>query len=182
MEFYPMNLLQPSRNDAQQSTLSMAWLPALLGLTVICMESTAVMSGANTSRWLLEICHSLWGQTEGQSLETANILLRKFGHFCGYGTLSLLFRRGWCYSLGLKWKGSRSRLPFSATALAVICTFSVACLDELHQRFLPGRTSSFYDVLIDTTGAIVFNRILMLVLAKRRKRLLESSNALDVLR
>jgi VanZ family protein len=154
--FVSMNYLQSSTNDTQGPTLAMAWLPVLFGLTVISFESTNTMSGANTSRWLLDIFHWLWGQTDLNSVDVVNLLLRKFGHFCGYGTLGVLFRRAWYVSLRRSWEGPRSRLPFSASALAVIFTFSVACLDEVHQRFLVGRTSSFYDVLLDTAGAILF--------------------------
>ncbi len=169
-----MNKYQASSNSAPEPPITIAWLPALLGLTVVCFESTSRMSGANTARWLLDLCHALWGHADVARVETVNLLLRKVGHFLGYGTLSLLFRHGWYSSLRRSWQGSRSRLPFSAAALAVICTFGVASLDELHQRILLGRTSSIYDVLIDTTGAIVFNRIFMLLKARRRRKLLAS--------
>jgi VanZ family protein len=154
-----MDYLQPSTNDAQRPTLAMAWLPVLFGLTVISFESTSTMSGANTSRWLLDIFDSVWGHTDLSSVDVVNLLLRKLGHFCGYGTLGVLFRRAWYVTLRRSWEGPRSRLPFSASALAVICTFCVACADEVHQRFLVGRTSSFYDVLLDTAGAILFLRV-----------------------
>jgi VanZ family protein len=175
--FVSMNYLQSSTNDTQEPTLVMAWLPVLFGLTVISFESTSTMNGANTGRWLLDILHSLWGQTDLAPVETANLLLRKFGHFCGYGTLGLLFRRAWTISLRRSWVGPRSRLPFSAAALAVLCTFCVASLDEVHQRFLVGRTSSFYDVMLDTAGAILFNRVLTILVARRRRALLEETLA-----
>jgi VanZ family protein len=170
-----MNYLQSSTNDAQGPTLAMAWVPVLIGLTVISFESTSTMSGANTGRWLQDIFHSLWGQTDGSVVEVVNLLLRKFGHFCGYGTLGALFRRAWYVSLQRTWEGPRSRLPFSASALAVICTFCVACLDEVHQRYLVGRTSSFYDVLLDTAGALLFIRMMTIVIARRRKALLDEA-------
>jgi VanZ family protein len=170
-----MNYLQPSTDDAQGTTLAMAWLPVMVGISVICGESTSTMSGANTGRWLLDILHSLWGQTDGSAVQVANLLLRKVGHFCGYGTLGLLFRRAWYISLKPSWEGSLSRLPFSAAALAVTCTFCVASLDELHQRFLVGRTSSFYDVLLDTAGAIFFIKAWDIVIARRRRVLLEDA-------
>jgi VanZ family protein len=165
-----MNYSQTSTNENQGATLVMAWLPVLFGLTVICGESTSVMSDANTGRWLLDLIHSLGGQIAGTPLDVVNFLLRKVGHFIGYGILGLLFRRGWMISLRLSWEGSRSRLPFSAATVAVLCTFLVACLDEVHQSFLVGRTSSFYDVLLDTGGAILFIR--MVAVARRRRTLL----------
>jgi VanZ family protein len=161
-----MKQLQPSKSNygAQEPTLMMAWLPAAIGVLVICLESTKTMSAAHTGQWLLAVCHWLWGQAASPTLETVNFVLRKLGHFCGYGTLALLFRRGWYYTL--LQPGSR-RLLFSSAALGVICTFGVACADELHQSFLPGRTSSFHDVLIDTSGAIVFHVVFGIFLSRR---------------
>jgi VanZ family protein len=163
-----------SSPDRPETSLTSAWFPVIIGLTVIFFESTNTMSGANTGHWLLALCHWLWGQTNEASVALANLVLRKLGHFCGYGTLGLLFYRAWLISLRRRWKGPRSRLPFSAAALAVLCTFAVACADELHQHFLEGRTSSFYDVLLDTAGAILLIRLFTLVLTLRRKRLLET--------
>lgn len=150
----------------------MAWLPVFFGLSVICLESTTTMSGANTSRWLLGVCHALWGQTDGPSFEEAHLILRKLGHFCGYGTLSLLFCRAWYLSLFGVWRGWLRRLRYEAAGLAVSCTFVIACMDEWHQRYLAGRTSSIYDVFIDTGGAMLFNVILLVVMARRPRRYL----------
>jgi VanZ family protein len=161
-----MSYLQPTTAESPQLTLPMAWLPASLGLLVICAESTPVMAGGNTSRWLLELCHALWGQTDGATFETTHLLLRKIGHFCGYGTLGLLFFRGWHSSLRRLWQGLPSSLRFAAASMAVLSTFIVACLDEWHQSFLPGRVSSPHDVAIDTAGAIAFLQVMMFVTAR----------------
>ncbi|MDW5267974.1 MULTISPECIES: VanZ family protein [Acidobacteriaceae] len=98
-------------------------------------------------------------------------MLRKVGHFTGYGTLGLLFRRGWLASLRRRWKGTRGGLRAAAMALAVLSTFLVASMDEWHQAFLAGRVSSRYDVLLDTTGAILFNLAMLKFLAWRRSRM-----------
>ena len=42
------------------------------------------------------------------------------------------------------------------------------------RAYLPGRTSSVDDVLIDTVGAALFNVILLMVLARRRRIMVES--------
>lgn len=45
--------------------------------------------------------------------------------------------------------------------------FLYACTDEMHQLFVIGRTSSFIDVLIDTSGS--FTGIMIIyILGKRR--------------
>ena len=174
-----MNYLRASTTENQAATLMVAWLPALLGLTVICLESTSTMSGANTGRWLDDLIHSLGGQLTGAPLDVTNLLLRKVGHFLGYGTLGLLFRRGWMISLRRTWVGPRSRLPFSAAALAVVCTFFVACVDEVHQSFLVGRTSSFYDVILDTVGAILFIKVGVALMERRRRAVLAGALGRD---
>ena len=42
----------------------------------------------------------------------------------------------------------------NAYLISVIFCFMYAISDEIHQKFVMGRTSSFYDVLIDTIGCI----------------------------
>jgi VanZ family protein len=49
-------------------------------------------------------------------------------------------------------------------------------MDELHQKFLVGRGSSFYDVLLDTAGAILFLRVATFVVARRRRALLDAAS------
>lgn len=166
-----MRDLQGSKVGPASPTLPMAWLPAIFGLVVISVESTAMMRGANTGRWLMNLCESVWGYSDGSTIATANLVLRKVGHFTGYGTLGLLFRRGWYASLRRRWQGTRSGLRAAAMMLAVLCTFLVASLDEWHQAFLAGRVSSQYDVLLDTTGAILFNLAMLKFLAWRRNRM-----------
>ena len=167
-----MSYQQTSRNTAAQPTIPMAWMPAFFGLAVIWMESTALMSGANTSRWLLELCHALWGQRDGVQFEETHLFLRKLGHFCGYGVLSLLMRRGWYSSVRRSWEGSRNGLRATTAMLAVSSTLVVACLDEWHQSVLPGRVSSPVDVMIDTVGAMIFNAGFVVMMERRRRALL----------
>lgn len=166
-----MRDLQGSKVGTAGPTLPMAWLPAVFGLVVISVESTVLMRGANTGRWLMDLCESVWGYSDGSTIATANIVLRKLGHFTGYGTLGLLFRRGWFASLRRRWAGTRGGLRAAAMTLAVVSTFLVASLDEWHQSFLVGRVSSPYDVLLDTTGAILFNLALLKFLAWQRTRM-----------
>lgn len=152
-----------------------AWLPVFLWLGVITVESTEMMGGGNTSRWLLQICHALWGQTDGPSFETCHFLLRKLGHLCGYGLLSTFFFRAWVQTLQGFWKTALRRIYLESARLAVACTFVIACLDELHQRYLPGRTSSFRDVLIDTSGATLFTVAFLLLLVYRENTRYQSA-------
>jgi VanZ family protein len=167
----PMSELGMSMTKTRRMAAPVNWVPVFFGLSVIWIESTVTMGAANTGRWLLDVCHALWGQTDTTTFEAVHGFLRKLGHFSGYGILSVLFYRAWHVSVGLFWKGSRSGLRLEAAGLAVFCTFLVASMDEWHQSFLAGRVSSFHDVMIDTCGALVFTAVVMLVV--RRRGLLE---------
>jgi VanZ family protein len=52
--------------------------------------------------------------------------------------------------------------------LALLGTALVATADEYHQSFLPNRTSSPWDVLLDCTGAITL-QLLVYVFMRIRK-------------
>ena len=81
-------------------------------------------------------------------------LFRKSGHFLGYGLVGVTFFRAW-RMMQRTWR--RSYL------LGVGCTFLVACADEWHQTFIPSRTGTFTDVLLDTVGAGVVCGIVWIV-------------------
>lgn len=80
-------------------------------------------------------------------------LIRKATHFTGYGLIAVLF---YFFYRKLAW-----RVP---VILAIGSVFLLASLDELRQRFTPGRTGIFDDVLIDTAGAVTFLIVLHLFL------------------
>lgn len=63
-----------------------------------------------------------------------------------YSLLSIAFFRA------LNKGKSVSRIQFS---VAVCLSILYAISDELHQRFTPGRTSTFMDVCFDAAGAIL---------------------------
>jgi VanZ family protein len=142
--------------ETKRPTLVKAWLIVGAWVSVIAVESTEMMSAAHTGGMLLKLCHALWGQADTLAFQTVHILLRKLGHLCGYGILSVLLFRAWFFSLRSAWGSTVRTLRSECAKLGIACTFLVACMDEWHQSSLPGRTSSFRDVLIDTIGAVVF--------------------------
>jgi VanZ family protein len=139
--------------------LLLHWIPALIGIAVIVCESTATMSAANTSRWLLPLWVKLFGPISPERWEVVHHYIRKSGHFVGYGTVSLGFFEGWRVSLEQRWRDWRARFR-NAAGLALLSTLLLASWDEWHQSFLPGRTSSPLDVLLDCCGAIAAHLIL----------------------
>lgn len=80
--------------------------------------------------------------------------VRKLAHFMEYGILGGLF----CASF-LPLIEDMRRSGYKARRLYIVNTilvFLLAGLDEFHQFFVPGRYASFLDVLLDTSGCIVF--------------------------
>jgi len=148
-------------NPAQKQLLK-AWVAATLWLGLILAESTTYASADNTSRFLYPLLHFLLG-VDHAHFPIWHFFIRKTGHFVGYFTLSLLLFRAWRATFpfpGAKWSLQWARISFFMTAL-------VACLDEWHQTYLPKRTGSLHDVLLDSTAALVAQILLFLFLRNR---------------
>jgi VanZ family protein len=123
-----------------------AWWPVAVGVAVITVESTSAFGSDRTSqplRWFVQL---FFGQLSDATWELLHHLIRKSGHFLGYGALGLVWLRAW-----------RMTLPdahfLSQAGLALLGTALVASCDEWHQTFLPNRTGTPYDVLLDCCGA-----------------------------
>jgi VanZ family protein len=141
------------------------WLPSAVWLAVIVTESTNFGSSDHTSRILYPIFHFLFGMDPAR-FATWHILLRKTGHFVGYFTLSVLLFRSWRASfprLSTRWCLQWATLAFLGTSL-------VATLDEWHQTFLPSRTGTVRDVILDSTAAFVAQIALFVILQMQSVR------------
>ena len=127
-----------------------AWIAAILWLIVIAIESSAYLSAHNTSRILYPLLHFLFGMNHA-SFEHWHFYIRKGGHVLGYALLSILLFRAWRETLpalsGAKWTARWATIAVLGTAL-------VASLDEWHQSFIPSRTGTPRDVLLDTSAGI----------------------------
>jgi VanZ family protein len=140
-----------------------AWLPALIWLAVIAVESTGLASAGNTSWILYPIFHFLTG-VDRERFFFWNHHIRKIGHFVGYGLLSYLLFRAWRATLprasGLRWALPWAQIAFLMTAL-------VASLDEWHQTYLPSRTGRWQDAVLDSSAALTVQVLLWIVLRGR---------------
>lgn len=148
-------------NPAQKQLLK-TWIAAVLWLWVIVLESTNFASSDNTSRIFYPLLHFLFGLGPVH-FPTWHAVIRKTGHFVGYFTLSVLLFRAWRATFAfpvLRWSIEWARISFFMTAL-------VACLDEWHQTYLPSRTGSLHDVLLDSTAALIAQVVIFLVLRRR---------------
>jgi VanZ family protein len=131
------------------------WLPVAVGIAGIAVESTEMFGSNHTSGPLRRIVEFLIGHMSNARWELVHHYIRKTGHFFGYGFIGLAWLRAWWFTL--------PRTQFLQDAvLALLGTALVASCDEWHQSFLPNRTASVWDVLLDCTGAVVLQLIVYL--------------------
>src|SRR5436309_2007372 len=138
------------------------WLPAILWMVLIFAGSSDVLSNANTSRFIVPFLHWLYPRISNEAVNAISIGIRKCGHVSEYLILAMLLWRALLQ--GANWR-ARLSILFVATLLG--CA-AFALGDEFHQSFVPSRTPSPLDVLIDICGALVGLAVCWLF--ARRKR------------
>jgi len=124
-----------------------AWLPVLIGVCVIVLESTPWLGSDHTSGPLRRVFEALFGPVGDARWDVIHHYIRKSGHFIGYGLIGLAWLRAWRMTL----TSARFFLP---AELSLLGTALVASWDEWHQTFLPNRSGSPWDVLLDCCGAL----------------------------
>jgi VanZ family protein len=139
------------------------WVPAVLSVLMIALESTATLSADNTNQWLYPLWVRVFGPISPAHWAVVHHLIRKTGHFVGYGLVSVAFFYSWRQTLH-RMAVKHWTLWRRASVLAVLCTLLIAALDEYHQSFLRSRTSSPLDVCIDLCGAIAAQLVLLSVI------------------
>jgi VanZ family protein len=142
--------------------LAWTWLPVLLCASVFAVESTSYFGWEHTNAPLRRVAEALCGSGVDAHWPLLHHLIRKTGHFVGYGVFALVCFRG--FWLALPRTGSRLLRQLRAHGLAILCTFLVGGTDEWHQSFLPNRTAQFSDVLLDTCGGVVLCLALFLAM------------------
>lgn len=124
------------------------WLPPILWAAMILIASTDLFSGSNTGSVLQRIAVSIFGyRLAPDTAATLNYFIRKTAHLTEYGILGALTFRA---LRGEK----RSWNPRWAIGAIVFATF-IASIDEFHQSFVPSRTGTLHDVVLDAAGATV---------------------------
>jgi len=154
----------PEPVPASRPSKLLAWLPTLLWLCVLAFFSTDVFSAEHTGSILQKIIHALFGPISHHRFHQIHFFIRKAAHFCSYGLLSLLAFFSWRATLP-----ALRRWTFRWAALGGLTAFVAGSLDELHQSFVPSRTSNFHDVLLDTAGALFFQLVVAVVLSRRER-------------
>ena len=127
------------------------WLPATLWggmLLLIFYLSSQAGSPENSAGWIMTllrwIAPQLAEQLTPEQLHLMNFIFRKTGHGTGYFLLTLLGYWAFRRSFGLD---ARPALRW-----AILTSLLRAIIDEIHQAFVPGRTGTVVDVMIDAVG------------------------------
>lgn len=127
----------------------------MITIFIFSSQSGKISSGASNGfgKWLLGILGITIppGQTASDVVIFAGLRVRNLAHIFLYTCLGfssyLLSSSLWGIKVGLR----PSRIVFSALC-AFLFSLIYACSDELHQYFVPGRTATVRDVLIDCIG------------------------------
>ena len=136
---------------ASRPNLLRAWWPAAAWIGLIAFESTDFFSAQNTSSVLYRLTTRLFGEINLYDFLIFHHYLRKTGHVVGYGMLSLLLLRGWRATFG-----QGQALLWRTALLSWLGTAFVASMDEWHQSFIPSRTGTWRDAVLDSVAGLVF--------------------------
>ncbi len=131
------------------------WLPVIGWAALIWIFSTSWFTSEDSSRWILPILRWLLPSASLATLIAFHNLIRKTAHVVEYFIFSLLNLRA------IRGERRGARLGWALAALAVVGAY--AALDEFHQSFVPGRTASPWDVLLDTSGGVLAQALVVLL-------------------
>jgi len=134
------------------------YLPLVAWLVFISYASSDRFSAENTSRIIGPLVLWLFPNTTPETLAAIHFVVRKIAHFTEYAILAYLAARAFRTSPR---PALANRWFLAALALIVI----YALIDEYHQTFVPSRTASIFDSLIDMSGGLVT----LLILRHRHK-------------
>jgi VanZ family protein len=138
---------------SRRHTVFRAWIPAILWLVIIAIESSALLAPQNTSRILYPMLHFLFGVDRFHFAQW-HFYIRKAGHVVGYGILSILLFRAWRVTLPVAGKTLNPNWTMRWANIAVLGTALVASLDEWHQTFIPSRSGTVHDVILDSCAGV----------------------------
>jgi VanZ family protein len=123
------------------------YAPLLLWMALIFFASTGELSASNTSRIVRPLLLWLYPEISEARIALAHFLVRKAGHLTEYAILALLAARALSGSFH---EALRRRWFYFSLLLVTVYALS----DEFHQSFVPSRTASIYDSLIDIAGGM----------------------------
>jgi VanZ family protein len=146
-------------NIAKSRRLLWRYGPLVVWAVLIFIGSTDLLSASNTAGFLRRTLLWLFPHTSAATLQTLQLVARKAGHFTEYAILALLAARAFRNS-------SRELLRNRWFWLSLLLVVAYSLSDEFHQSFVPMRTASIYDSMIDSLGGLTA----LVLLAVRKGR------------
>ena len=121
--------------------------PLVVWALLIFIGSGSVLSAEHTSV-LLRFVKWLFPSATPALLAWFHFAVRKAGHLTEYAVLAALAARAFRNS-------SHQFLKVHWFKFSLLLALAYALTDEFHQSFVPSRTASIQDCLIDSTGALI---------------------------
>jgi VanZ family protein len=139
----------------------LSWLLVVLWATFIFTFSADLFSSEHTASVILPVLHWLLPRASEADLEFLHLLIRKCAHIFEYFVFGLLLFRAV--------RGPRSgwSLRWAAAALLIAAVFAAS--DEFHQLFVPSRTASGWDALLDASAAAAAQAVMWLVVVRSHR-------------
>jgi VanZ family protein len=119
----------------------------LFVLTLVLFLGTSFFGADRTSLVLVPLIKAIAPGASPHDVKLAHLLVRKLAHMTEYAALAL----SWFVTL----TGNPARTPRRAAWLALAVCIACAFVDETHQAFLPTRTASALDFVIDAVAALL---------------------------
>ena len=123
------------------------YLPLIAWLVFISFASSDNFNAGNTSRIIGPLILWLFPNTSQETLAVVHSITRKIAHFTEYAILGFLAARAFRTS-------PRPAINQRWFLICVTLIVVYALVDEYHQSFVPSRTASLTDSLIDMAGGL----------------------------
>jgi VanZ family protein len=150
------------------------FFPSVLVVLVIATAGTQRFSIENTAGLLAPFWFRHFGTLPYQRYWEFVEAVRKLGHMIGYGLACLAFFATSYWLLSLRpsqlFSNGGWLLKNRAAGWALLLTGLLGSADELHQRFVPQRTSTVTDVGFDICGGYFALMILFAALRFRERK------------
>ena len=140
------------------------WLPLLIWMAVIFSASADAQSTQRTSRFLEPFLRWAWPEISAEGIEAVRWCVRKAAHIVEYAILAWL----WWRALRRPVRGDARPWSWRVAGFALLAVALYAATDEWHQSFVPNRTGTVRDVLIDTMGGVVGLGVVWLLHRRRQ--------------
>jgi VanZ family protein len=121
--------------------------PLIVWATLIFIGSSDLLSASHTGAFIERPLHWLLPNASEPTIASIHFILRKAGHFTEYAILAFFAARAFRTS-------ANQLLSERWFWISLIFVIMYSLSDEFHQSFVPTRTASIYDSIIDTIGGL----------------------------